>query len=155
MVKFILLIKTLFINLCSSLIYDIGKEFLKNGNAPIKEEKLNNIINKFQDELNEILRSQSEFFKKQNEQNEIILKILLAIYDTRSDISIRKINDEYIIDGVFSLDCLKDKAKELAEKYETLFLNSHPLNLGDAIWPISNETKKELLDEIEHNLYKN
>lgn len=148
-------VETLLINLCSSLIYDIGKFFLNNGNTPITEEQLNEIINGFQDELDEILRSQSEFFKKQNEQNEIILKLLLAIYDTRSEITIRKINGEYIMCGVYSLDCLKSKAKECAEKYETLILNSQPINLGDAIWPISNKTKKELLDEIEQNLYKN
>ncbi len=148
-------IETLLINLCSSLIYDIGKKILNNGNTPITEEQLNEIINGFQNELNEILRSQSEFFKKQDEQNEIILKLLLAIYDTRSDITIRKINGEYFMGGFYSLDCLKIKAKECAEKYETLILNSHPINLGDAIWPISNKAKKELLDEIEQNLYEN
>ena len=150
-----MLTETILTNICSSIIYDIGKRILENGNKPITEEQLNNIINEFQSEFKEILCSQSEFFKKQNEQNEIILKLLLAIYDNRSDISIRKINDYYIIDGVCSLDCLKNRAKECAEKYETLVINSHPHTLGDAIWPISNETKKELLDEIEQNLYNN
>ena len=145
---------TVMTNLFSSIVYEIGKEFIKNRCMPISEEQMSNIFKKFQDELNEIFHSQSEYFKKQNEQNEIILKLLLAIYDTRSDITIRNINDEYIIYGDCSLDCLKNKAMERAQKYESLVLKSHPLSLGDAIWPIPNEIKKELLNEIENNLYK-
>lgn len=143
-------------NIISSIIYDIGKLFIKNNKKPMSEEQILEIIDTFHsdieyifDKLNQIENS----FICVRKQNEIIFKLLLLIFDNRSDVTISCSEHGYIIDGDYSLNNLNSIAQGCLERYVLSLPSAPPQSLSEAIWPIPHNLKGELLDELENNLY--
>lgn len=143
-------------NIISSIIYDIGKIFLKNNKKPMSEEQILEIIDSFHgdiecifDKLN-IIENNFICVKK---QNEIIFKLLLLIFDNKSDFAISCSESGYIIDGDYSLNNLNSIALNCLERYKLSLPSTHPQSLSEAIWPIPNKLKGELLDELENSIY--
>lgn len=144
------------INLLSSIIYDIVKSFIKNNRKPMSEEQILKIIGTFHsdiecifDQLNQI---ESNFICVRK-QNEIIFKLLLLVFDNRSDVTISCSKHGYIIDGDYSLKNLNSVAQGCLERYALSLPSAPPQSLSEAIWPIPHNLKGELLDELENNLY--
>ncbi len=143
-------------NIISSIIYDIGRLFIKNNKKPMTEEQILEIIDTFHsdiecifDKLNQIENS----FICVRKQNEIIFKLLLLIFDNKSDITISCSEHGYLINGDYSLNNLNSIAQGCIERYELSLPSAPPQSLSEAIWPIPHKLKGELLDELENNLY--
>lgn len=144
------------INIISSIMYDIGKLFIKNNKKPMSEEQILEIIDTFHgdiacifDKLNQIENS----FICVRKQNEIIFKLLLLIFDNRSDVAISCSEHGYIIKGDYSLKNLNSITQGCLERYALSLPSAPPQSLSEAIWPIPHKIKGELLDELENNLY--
>lgn len=144
------------INIISSIFYDIGKKFIQNNRKPMSEAQILEIINSFHsdfkcifDKLNQIDNN----FVCVRKQNEIIFKLLLLIFDNRSDIAISCSEHGYIINGNYSLNNLDSIAQGCLERYALSLPSAPPQSLSEAVWPIPNDLKGELLDELENNLY--
>lgn len=143
-------------NIISSIIYDVVKLFIKSNKKPMSEEQILEIIDGFHsdiecifDKLNQIENS----FIYVRKQNEIIFKLLLLIFDNRSDIKISYSEHGYVIGGDYSLNNLNSIALNCIERYELSLPSTPPQSLSEAIWPIPHKLKGDLLDEIETNLY--
>lgn len=143
-------------NILSSMVYDIGKAFVSNGNQSLTEEQVLGIICSFQNELDEMLLSQSDIEDRMDllqRQNEIILKLLLAVFCERSIVRIVHTEDGYRLDGEYTLDGLNDEADACLNDYLDLLHQADPETLGEAVWPIPADMKEVLLDEIQQSLY--
>lgn len=144
------------INILSSMVYDIGKAFIANGEQPLTEEQIVEIICAFQGELDKILLSQNNIKNRidflQN-QNETIIKLLLAVFYDNNTISIKCTENGYQLDGEYTLNCLNNKANDCLNNYWNSLPNSVPETLGKAVWPIPTKIREVLLDEIQQHLY--
>lgn len=143
-------------NIISSIVYDIGKLFIKNKKKPLSEEQILEIINTFHNDIECIFDKLNHIEKEficVKKQNEIIFKLLLLIFDNRNDVTISCSEHGYIIDGNFSLNNLNSIAQGCLERYALSLPSAPPRSLGEAIWPIPHNLKGELLDELENNLY--
>lgn len=144
------------INIISSIIYDIGKSFIANNQKPLSEEQILQIIDKFNCDIKCIFEKLNQIEDNINcvkNQNEIIFKLLLLIFDNNSDVTISSSKYGYIIDGDYTLNNLNSIAKECLERYAFSLPTAPPKSLSEAIWPIPHNLKGELLDELENNLY--
>lgn len=145
------------INILSSIVYDIGKAFVNNKNKPLSEKQILDIIGSFQHDFDDIFNN---FVNLENQmlciqkQNEIILKLLLLVFNSHSNISFVNNDDGYLLLGNYSLNTLSNSANNHLSCYADSLPNTPPETLGEAIWPIPNELKGVLLDEIEENLYE-
>lgn len=145
------------VNLLSSIVYDIGKSYIKNKKKPLTEEQMMEIISTFQKEINSVydrLGWLEDSITNIKIQNETIFKLLLLIFDNNSDIFIKYSPNGYQIEGNYSLDDLNHLAGNCLVKYVDSLPVTRPKTLGEAIWPLANEMKGELLDELEKNLYE-
>lgn len=143
-------------NIISSIICDIGKLFIKNNKKPMTEEQILEIIETFRSEIECIFDKLNQIEKNficVKMQNEIIFKLLLLIFDNRSDVTISCSEHGYIIDGDYSLNNLNSIAQGCIERYALSLPLAPPRSLSEAIWPIPHNLKGELLDELETNLY--
>ena len=144
------------INVLSSIIYDCGKLFIKNNKRPLTEEQMLKIIASFQNEIECVfdrlskIENNLEYIKN---QNEIIFKLLLLVFDNNSDITISFSEKGYLIEGNYTLNNLNSIAQDCFNRYARSLPSTPPKNLSEAIWPIPHKLKGELLNEIENNLY--
>lgn len=142
-------------NVLSSIVYDIGKNFINNDETPLTEQQMYEIISSFECELNEITISQNDIEDRLSyiqKQNEAILKLLLMIFDQNSRIRILYTPNGYQVEGEYTLNHLNYIATECLNSYIDLLPQTPPKNLSEAIWPIPTELKGVLLDEIEQIL---
>lgn len=143
-------------NIISSIIYDIGKMFIKNNKKPMSEEQILEIIDTFHSDIERIFDKLNQIENSYicvRKQNEIIFKLLLLIFDNRSDVTISCSEHGYIIHGNYSLKNLSSIAQGCFERYTLSLPSVPPQSLSEAIWPIPQNLKGELLDELENNLY--
>lgn len=144
------------VNLLSSIIYDMGKSYIKNKKKPLTEEQMMEIISSFQREIRTVydrLGGLEDSITNIKMQNETIFKLLLLIFDNNSEIFIKYSPKGYQIEGNYSLNNLNHIASDCLVKYVDSLPLTRPKTLSEAVWPISNEIKGELLDELEKNLY--
>ena len=149
------ILHTLGINVLSSIVYDMGKNFIDNEETPLTEQQMYEIINSFECELNKISISRNDIEDRLSyiqKQNEVILKLLLMIFDQNSRVRILYTLNGYQVEGEYTLNRLNDIATECLNSYIDLLPQTPPKNLSEAIWPIPNELKGVLLDEIEQIL---
>ncbi len=150
------LLSSIGINVISSIVYDIGKLFINNNKKALTEKQILEIISTFQDDINHIFERLDEIDKQVTciqKQNEVVFKLLLLIFDNKSNISISYLDDGYVIDGNYNLNSLNTVAKNQLNHYAQSLPAASPKCLSDAIWPIPHSVKGDLLDEIENNLY--
>ena len=144
------------INILSTILYDIGKLFVTNNRKPLSEKQMLEIIDSFQNEIDCIFYKLNELEYELcciKHQNEIIFKLLLMIFDNNSDITISYSEKGYLIEGNYTLSNLTSVAKGCLDRYTNSLPSAPPKNLSEAIWPIPQKLKGELLDEIENSIY--
>lgn len=142
-------------NILSSIVYDMGKSFIDNGEMPLTEQQVYEIINSFECELNKIFISQNDIENRLGYiqmQNEAILKLLLMVFDQNSLVRILYTPNGYQLEGEYTLNHLNDIANDCLNSYINLLPQSPPKTLSEAVWPIPTELKGVLLDEIEQIL---
>lgn len=143
-------------NILSSIVYDMGKMFIKNGKQSITDDQMSKIIYSFQDDLDEILISQDRIEDRMDflqKQQETIIKLLLVVFDEKNKIQIKYTENGYQLDGEYSLDYLSEEANVYLCDYCELLPQTIPRALGEAIWPIPTNVKEVLLNELKQNLY--
>lgn len=148
---------TLGANILSSIMYDLGKNFILKDYEPLTEQEVLDIINNIQSDFNEIIENQKNFEGKLDyllSQNETIIKLLLIIFNENSQVSILNEGDGYYIKGECALSSLSDKTNLCLKEYSSTLPEEIPTTLSEAIWPIPKETKEDLLNEIAKNLYE-
>ena len=131
-------------NIISSIIYDIGRLFIKNQKKPLCEEQILDIIDTFHSDIESVFDKLNHIEKELicvKKQNEIIFKLLLTIFDNRNDITISCSEHGYIIDGKFSLNNLNSVAQGCIERYALSLPTMPPRSLSEAIWPIPHNLK--------------
>ena len=133
----------------------MGKRFIDNGETPLTEQQMYEIINSFECELNKIFISQNDIQDRLcyiQKQNETILKLLLMVFDQNNLVRILYTPNGYQLEGEYTLNHLNDIATDCLNRYIELLPQSPPKNLSEAVWPIPTELKGVLLDEIERIL---
>lgn len=144
-------------NIISSIIYDICKEFIKNGEKPMSEEQILEIIGSFHSDIEYIFERLNQIesdFIYVKKHNEIIFKLLLFIFDDKSDFIISCSEGGYLLDGDYSVNNLDSIIEKAVERYTLSLPSNPPQSLSTAVWPIPHNLKGELLDELKNNLYK-
>lgn len=143
-------------NILSSIIYDIGKGFITNRQKPMTEKQILEIIDNYHgeiecifDRLNRIENSCINASK----QNEAIFKLLLMVFDNRSNVTLSCSENGYVLDGNYTLNNLNSIAQKCLQRYTLSLPSVIPKSLSEAVWPIPNNLKGALLDELESNLY--
>lgn len=150
------ILTTLGTNILSSIIYDVGKAFIKNEKKSLTEDQIIEIINSFHNDLETVFQNQNNFEYKLDclqKQNENILKLLLMIFDSNNMLSISYTGDGYRLDGEYTLNNLDKVTNICLNNYVASLPQSIPKTLSEAVWPIPNKLKGVLLDEIEESNY--
>lgn len=143
------------VNILSSILYDIGKTYIANNYGPLSEQQLIEIISLFQDKIDKLSESQqgiSDHLNYLQMQNQMIIKLMLAVFDSNCPISFTFSQSGYRLDGNYSLSNLDKTAYRCISAYLEKLQMSHPQTLGDAIWPIPLSIKEELFNEIQQRI---
>lgn len=143
------------VNILSSILYDIGKTYITNNCDPLSEQQLIEIINLFQDKIDELSESQQGISDRLNYlqmQNQMIIKLMLTVFDCNCPISFTFSQNGYRLDGNYSLSNLDETAFRYISAYSERLQMSHPKTLGEAIWPIPFSVKEELFNEIQQRI---
>ena len=132
-------------NIVSSIVYELGKKFLTYKKQGLTEKEILDVIDSFQ-------LSNEKYFEAIEVQNKVILLLLLKIFDDVNNLSISYRENEYFIDGNYTLSNLNDKIILGIDRYISNYPKIKPSSLSEAIWPIEKTTKEVLLNEIKQSI---